>query len=158
MKINDRLKEIHIKNGMSYYFDNMSKIENFEHFFLIDKKSNENFLVCNISYKNLIAVNLLHIRFDKTDEFIRVYYGTRCLVLFECEKDDSIYNKIRYLLSVKSGIKYVTFHNYTKVKLDSYDFLSLEEVMTFHNVVILIKLVRSKDQNHYCYNITTEKA
>ena len=158
MKINDRLKEIHVKNGISHYFDDMTKIENFEHFFLIDKKSNENFLVCNISYKNLIAVNLLHIRFDKTDEFIRVYYGTRYLVLFECEKNDSIYNKIRYLLSVKSGIKYVTFHNYTKVKLDSYDFLSLEEVMTFHNVVILIKLVRSKDQNHYCYNITTEKA
>ena len=38
----------------------------------------------------------LHIRFDKTDEFIRVYDGTRFLVLGG-ENDDFIYSRIRYL-------------------------------------------------------------
>ena len=33
-----------------------------------------------------------------------VYDMTRYLVLFGSEKYDSIYNKIRYLMSVKSGM------------------------------------------------------
>ena len=41
------------------------------------KKSYEKILVCNISYKNLIAAKPLHIRFDKLVGFIRVYDGTR---------------------------------------------------------------------------------
>ena len=30
--------------------------------------------------------------------------------------------------------------------------------MIFHNIVILIKSVWNKDQNHYCYNIFLKKA
>ena len=36
------------------------------------------------------------IRFDKVDAFIRVYDGTKYLVLFRSEKNDFIYNRIRY--------------------------------------------------------------
>ena len=42
-------------------------------------------------------------RFDKIDGFIRVCDGTRYLVLFGSEKYDAIYNRIRYLIGVKSG-------------------------------------------------------
>ena len=48
-------------------------------------------------------VKSLRIRFDKIDGFLRVYDGTRYLVLFGAEKYDSIYN-IRYLIEVKSGV------------------------------------------------------
>ena len=58
---------------------------------------------------------------------VRLYDGTRYLVLFGSEKHDSIYNRIRYLISVKSGITYVTFHNYAKIKVDSYDSLPLKK-------------------------------
>ena len=37
------------------------------------------------------------------------------------EKYDSIYNRIRYLISVKSGITCIISHNYAKIKVDSYD-------------------------------------
>ena len=37
----------------------------------------------------------LRIRFDEIDGFIRVYNGTRYLVLFGAEEYDSIYNRIR---------------------------------------------------------------
>ena len=37
---------------------------------------------------------------------------------FENEKCDYIYNKIKYLKNVKSGITYVTSHNYAKIKID----------------------------------------
>ena len=54
-------------------------------------------------------------RFDNVDGFIGVYDGTRYLVLFAPEKYDSIYNKIRDLVSLKRGITFVTPHNYTKI-------------------------------------------
>ena len=46
---------------------------------------------------------------------------------------------IRYLISVKSGITHLISHNYAKIKVDSYSSLLLEN--TFHNVIIIIKLV-----------------
>ena len=41
------------------------------------------------------------------------------------------------------------FHNYPKIKVDSYDYLPLEKTLTFHNVIILIKPVFNKDKNNY---------
>ena len=41
-----------------------------------------NNLVYDISYKILIGAKPLHIRFDKIDEFVRIYVGTRYLALF----------------------------------------------------------------------------
>ena len=51
-------------------------------------------LIYNISHKNLVAAKTFRIRFDKIDRFIRVYDGTRYLVLFGSEKYDFIYYKI----------------------------------------------------------------
>ena len=61
------------------------KFEDFElDNILIDEKSYKKVLVYTISYKNFIAAK--RIRFDKIDRFIRVYDGTRYLVLFGNEK------------------------------------------------------------------------
>ena len=68
----------------------------------------------------------MRIRFDEIYGFIRVYDGTRYLILFGSEKYDSIYNRIRYLISAKSGITYITSHNYAKIKVDSCNFLPLK--------------------------------
>ena len=46
----------------------------------------------------------MHIRFDKIDGFIRAYDGIRYLVLLGAEKYEFIYNMIRYLVGVKSGM------------------------------------------------------
>ena len=100
----------------------------------------------------------LRIRFDETDGFIRVSDGTRYLVLFGSQKYDSIYNRIKYLAGVKSGITYMISHNYTNIKVDSYYSLPLEKTMTFHDAIILIKSVFNKDKNSYYYNILLEKA
>ena len=43
------------------------------------------------------------------------------------------------LICVKSGIKYVFFHNYAIIKVDSYDSFPGEKTFTFHNVIIIIK-------------------
>ena len=61
----------------------------------------------------MIVAKPLRIRFDKVDGFIRVYDGTRYLVLFGGGKYGFIYSSIRYLMGVKSDIS----HNYPKPKL-----------------------------------------
>ena len=58
---------------------------------LIDEKSYENISVYNIHTKPL------RIRFDETDGFIRVYDGTRYLVLFGNEKYDFISTELDIL-------------------------------------------------------------
>ena len=94
------------------------------------KKSCEFILIYKISYKTLIGAKPLRIRFNKVD-------GTRYLVLFG---------------PVSSKWYYICFsHNYAKIKIDYYDSLPLKEILTFHNVIILIKSVFNKDQNQYYY-------
>ena len=112
----------------------------------------------NISYKSLIDSKPLRTWCDKIIRFIGVYDRTSHLVLYGSEKYDPIYNRIRYLRCVKSGITSKISHNYARIKVDSFDFLSLEKSMTFHNVIILIKSVWNKDKNSYYYNIFLEKA
>ena len=85
-------------------------------------------MVWNISYKTLTGAKPLCIRFSKVDGFVRVYDGTRYVVLFGPEKHDVIFNRIRYLLSQKSGITYVLSHNYARTKIDSYDILPLKKI------------------------------
>ena len=40
---------------------------------------------------------------------------------------------------------------------DSYDSLHIEKTLTLHNVIILIKSLVNKNQNHYYYNIFLER-
>ena len=59
-----------------------------------------------MSYKTLIDSKPLRIRFNKIDGFIRTYDGTGYLTLFGSEKYDAIYDRIRYLISLRSSITY----------------------------------------------------
>ena len=114
-------------------------------------------MIYDISYKTLIDPKSLRIRFDKIDGLMRVYDGTSYLTLFGSEKYDAIYDRIRYLISLKSGITYIFSHDLTKIKVDSYDSLPIENILTLHNVVILIKSVLNKDKNPYYYKIFLEQ-
>ena len=62
-------------------------------------------------------------------------------MLFGSEKDDSLYNRIRYFISVKDSRTYIISHNYAKINVKSHDSLPLEKTMTFHDIVVLIKSV-----------------
>ena len=94
----------------------------------------------------------MHIRFNKIDGFLKVYDGTRYLVLLGSEKHDSISDRIRYLISVKSCIAYIISYNFASIKVDSCYSLPLEK-KALH--VILVKPVWNKDKNHYYYSFRT---
>ena len=57
--------------------------------------------------------------------------------------------KIKYLISEKSGITESINHNFGRIGIDSYDFLPIEKIVTFHMVIILNKLVVTKNKNQY---------
>ena len=107
---------------MCYYFDDIIKLEDFDfNKILIDKKSHENILIYGILYKTLIDPKPFRIRFHKIDGCIRIYDGTRYLALFDSGKYDAIYDRIRYLISPKSGITYIFSHYFVKIEVDFYD-------------------------------------
>ena len=75
-------------------------------------------MIYDILDKTLTDRKPLCSRFDTIDGFIRIYDGSRHLTLFESEKYDGIYDRIAYLISLKSGITYIFSHNLSKIKAD----------------------------------------
>ena len=70
---------------------------------------------------------------------------------------DKICDSIKYLISEKSSITDSINHNFARIRIDSYNSLPIEKMLTFHNVIILIKSVANKYKNNYYYNIFLEK-
>ena len=119
MEGNSKFLKNDIKNPTCYCFDDIIKIEDFDFDnILLDEKSCKNVLVYDISCKTLIDTKPLCITFNKADGFTTFYNGSRYLVLFGSEKYNAIYNRIRYLISLKSSITYVISHNYARIKID----------------------------------------
>ena len=83
--------------------------------------------------------------------------GGRYSTLFGSENYDAVYNRIRYLVSLKSGITYIFSHNFAKIKVDFYDSFAIQKILTLHNVIILIKSVLNKGENYYYFKIFLEK-
>ena len=75
-----------------------------------------------------------------------LYNGIWYWVLFGPENHDATCNRIRYLISQKSGVTYVTSVNLTW-------FFACKKTLTLDNVVILIKWGFDKNQLNYYYNI-----
>ena len=122
-----------------------------------NKKKNENILIYDISCKTTFMRSIpLRISFDKIDVFIKIYVRIRYLVLF-CYLHDEICNNIKYLVREKSGITDTINYNFAKIRIDSYNSLPIEKILTFHSVIILIKSVVNENKNKYYYNIFLEK-
>ena len=75
--------------------------------------------------------------------------------MFVWEEFEAIYNRIRYRISLKSGI--IFSHVFVKIKVDFYDSFPIEERLTLHNVIIHMKSSRNEDKNCYYIKIFFEK-
>ena len=143
------IRKIEIKNCVRYYFDviiNVTKI-NFGSILLI-KKLYENISAYNISYKSPTCPKPLRIKFDKINGFIiSIDDKIKPLVLFDYGLFDKICDKIKYLISKKGGITNSINHNFRKIRIDLYNSLPVKKILTFHNVITLIKSVVNKNEN-----------
>ena len=50
-------------------------------------------------------------------------------------------NTIPFITGLSCGITFVISHNFARIKADSFDSFPLEETLTLHNLIILIKSV-----------------
>ena len=82
MNSKNEFNKINIKNRTCYCFDDLIRVIDVDfNNILLDKKSYKYLLIYNISYKTNMGEKPLRIRFDKIDEFIKIYNGIRYLVL-----------------------------------------------------------------------------
>ena len=58
-----------------------------------------------------------------------------------------ICDRIKYLITEKIGITDSANHNFARIRIDSYNSLPIEKILTFHYVTLLIKSVVSKNEN-----------
>ena len=151
-------KKIDIKNCTCYYFVDIMRVRciNFSDI-LLDKKSDKNISIYDFWYKIFIGAEPLRIWFDKIYGFIKIFDGIRYLVLFGPERLNTIYDRINYLVSEKSGVTYSVNHDFIRIKIDSYNSLPTEKAWALHNFIVLIKSVVNKNKNDYFYNIFLEK-
>ena len=96
-------------------------------------------MIYDVFYKTFIGAKPLCIMFGKEDWFIGFYDGTKYLVLFAPEKNDAIFNRIRYLTGLKSCVRHVDSFNFADIKIDPDKGFPLQKILTIYNVVILIK-------------------
>ena len=88
----------------------------------------------------------MHIRFDKLNGFVRVRGNEfRHLLLFDYGLFDEDDDKIKYLISEESGFTDNINHNFGVIRIDSYNFLPIEKILSFSNIIILIKSVINKN-------------
>ena len=66
-------------------------------------------------------------------------------------------HRFTYLISQNSGVTYIFFHYFEKIKFDSYDSLPIEKTLTLQNVIIHNKSDLNKYENHYSYKIFFKK-
>ena len=131
MESNDELIEINITNCTCYYFDDIIKVGDFDcNNNLFDEKSYddlyENILIYDILCKTLMSEKPLRIRFNKVDGFIKIYDANGYLVLFRPERYYTIYDKIKCLISIKSGFTYGINHNFWRIRIDSHNSLPIK--------------------------------
>ena len=108
---------------------------------LLDKKLYENISVYGITYRTSTGPKTLRIRFDKIDGFIIIIDGKiKHLSLFDYGLFNNICDKVKYLMTKKSGITNSIYQNFGKIRIDSYNSL-IKKILTFHKVIILIKLL-----------------
>ena len=85
----------------------------------------------------------LRLRFDEIVDRIRY------LVLFDNEWFDKICDTIKYLIREQRGIKDSIIPNFGKIRIDSINFLPTGKLLTFQNVLMLIKSVVNKNKYKY---------
>ena len=155
MKSKNELKEIDIKNRTCYYFDGIITDRDIHSVdILLYENIYESISVYDISCKTSAGPKPLRIRFHKIDGFIRVRGREfKPFVLFNNGLFDKICDKIKYLISEESSIADSINHKSGEIRIDSYNYSAIEKILTFHNVIILIKSVVDKNKDNYYYNI-----
>ena len=95
--------------------------------------------------------------FNKIHGFIKIYDVTRYLVILGPSWFDEICNSFKYLINEKKGIADSISYNLAIIRLDSYNSFPIEKILSFHNVIILVKSIVNKNKSEHYYSMFLEK-
>ena len=109
----------------------------------MNDKPYRNILIYEISYKPFNGVRLLHIIFNKVSVCIISYVRALYSLLFGFEKYDTIFDRIRNFLLLKSGITFFFPYNFGTIKIDSDNGFALEDYSLSH-LLIKLKITATK--------------
>ena len=88
-------------------------------------------------------------RTRQSSSFVRVSGSEfKYLVLFDDGLFDKICDKIKYFISEKIDIADSNNHNFWEIRIDSHNYLPIEKILTFHNVIMLIKSAANKSKDN----------
>ena len=159
------VKEINIKNGIYYFFDDMINIKHFDSNSLkIDKKSYKNIDIYYIGYitmkhsdyVKIKSVNSLYLIIDELDGCIEERTKNKDLTLASTDKNKEVLPKYTGLwdgvknLIEKGNNKPVKYgKDFMKIKFNSDDNLPLNETLKLHNMTIVIRSVFQENGKYY---------
>ena len=105
----------------------------------------------------------LRIKFNKMDGTTKICKGIRYLKLSNSYGElyhrtyNATFDRINYLIKGKFDITDSINHSFATIRTDSYNCLAIEKVLTFHNIILLIKSVLNENKNNYYSNVFPEK-
>ena len=152
------IKEVNIKKGTYYFFDDMINITNFNSNLLkIDKKLYTNIDIYYIGYVTLKdsdyvkinSVNTLYLIIDKVDErFEEKKNGNKYLILDSTDRNKEVLIKYTELWDgIKNSVEKVNNKlgeygkDFMKIKFNSDDNLPLNKTLKLQNITINIRSV-----------------
>ena len=114
------------------------------------------FITFHIKVQNQWFSKQLRIRVTKLDGFIISLDGKiKHLVLFDYRLLDKISDKVKHIISKKSGITKSINYNFGRIRTDSHNSLPINKklLLPFYNAIILLKSAVYENKNKYYYNI-----
>ena len=165
--MNNKFKDITIKNNTYYFFADIVNIKNFDlNNIKIGEKSYKNILIYYIGYitiKDLKFVktnseNPLCLIFSKVNRYFKEINKNKYLTLVPTNKSkeiikkyEELWSKIRYLIKsvTKNSDNYD--EEYMKITFNSDDELSLNKMIEIPCMIIIVRAVFHENDKYYPY-------
>ena len=161
------VRQINIKNGIYYFYNDIIDLKNFEPNVLkIDKKSYKNINIYYIGYitiqkiddyESIYSVNPLYLCINHASGYIEEKNGNKYLIFDSVDENkevlkkyadvwDGIKNKIK---AINGGKENDYGKDYIKIKFISDDELPLNKPLKFHAMTIIIRSIFDEDGKLY---------
>ena len=148
------IKEINIKNGTNYFFNDMINIEGFDSNLLkLDKTPHKNIDICYIRYITIkdfdyVKINSVtpYIIIDKADRYIVEKIGNKYLTFASADKIKEVlknytelWDEIKYQIKTINDGKPIEYKKYfRKIKFSSDVNLSLNKILNFLMLTVVV--------------------
>ena len=149
------IKQVNIKNRTYYFFNHRINIKDFDsRLLIIDKNSYKNSGIDHIGYittkrisdyENINSVNVLYLIIGEADEYTEKKNGNKYLTFASTEKKkilETYTKRMQYhIQKINSGKFGEHEKDFTRIKFNSDDDLSLNKILKLHNVTVIVRSV-----------------